>query len=80
MSNATVGTTAVNLVSFKGSVSIFNNGSATIYVDGVPGVTTSSGLPIGPATGWTIAADDVMILYAVSGTAGQDVRFLVGAS
>ena len=52
---------------------VYNNGSDTIYVGG-SGVTTSSGVPVpagGPAS-FPYGAN--IQLYAISATAGQDVR------
>jgi hypothetical protein len=57
---------------------VYNNGSDTIYVGGL-GVTTSSGVPVpagGPAS-FPYGAN--IQLYAISATAGQDVRTMEAA-
>lgn len=75
-SNPTVGVTAsaiLNQNTSRRQYIIENLGTADIYIGGTSAVTTATGLKI-PSGG--IFADDVYTgaLYAISGTAGQDVR------
>lgn len=71
----TVGVAAASLVAARASrvsVLIYNNGTATIYV-GPSGVTVASGVPI--VVGGSLEERDYTgAIFAISGTAGQDVR------
>jgi len=73
----TVGTSAAVVSAASAtrqSVLIQNLGSVDIFV-GPSGVTTSNGLKV--AAGETLTLDDnVAAIYAISGTAGQNVRVL----
>lgn len=57
---------------------LYNFGTATCYI-GASTVTTSNGLPIRPQ-GETpiIHVTDLSVLYIISGSAGQDIRYLAG--
>jgi hypothetical protein len=55
---------------------VYNNGSATIYLGGTSGVTTSTGIPIPPKASRTLDLRLGANIYAISGTAGQDVRVM----
>ena len=78
-SAVTAGVTALSLpataLADRKALYVFNNGSVRIYVGG-SGVTTSTGIPVRPGTGQGFDADDSCLLYAISGTAGQNVRVL----
>jgi len=55
------------------SYAIVNNGGATIYLGADAGVTTDSGEPL--AVGAMISDDtDPEAVWAISGTADQDIR------
>lgn len=74
----TVGTSATALpssaLSSRKSMIVFNNGNTTIYL-GPSGVTTSSGLPVyAGAYSPAINLGAGVTLYAISGSAGQNVR------
>lgn len=56
---------------------IYNNGSATIFLGGTNAVTTSNGIPIPPKASRTLDLRLGATVYAISGSAGQDVRILV---
>ncbi len=77
----TVGTSEVLLFAADADgseVSVYNNGAETVFI-GPSGLTSASGFPV-PAGGSgvaVLAASDK--LYAVSGTAGQDVRLFTAA-
>ena len=80
--SVSVGLAAVKLVDFNPNrirVSIFNNGAATIYYGGKPSVTAGSvgdpnaGFPLLTSTGIVIR-DTTAAIWAISGTAAQDVR------
>lgn len=75
----TVGVTAVALpasaLSNRRTVTIYNNGAATIYV-GPAAVTTSSGLPIAPGSAFSLDLAAGVVLYGISGSASQNVRVL----
>jgi hypothetical protein len=80
--SVSVGTTPVQLVAFNPArvrVSIFNNGSATVYYGRSNKVNVGSagspdaGFPILANTG-EILTDTVAEIWAVSGSAAQDVR------
>lgn len=84
--NVTVGVAAGVLVAGetgvpdRKSVTIVNNGSATIYI-GKAGVTVAAGsnlggLPLAPGASLTLDRAPQGDIYAISGTAGQDVRVL----
>lgn len=79
--NATVGTTAGLLVpACEGAVGIFNNGAATIYIGYDSNVTTVNGFPIPSGSGLGVNSQSVQNpIWAISGTAGQDVRIFLGA-
>jgi len=73
----TVGTSATLLAAANSSrqaLTIMNNGTATIYLGG-SGVTTASGLPVTAGQGFVVEGTTAA-LYAISGTAGQDVRVM----
>lgn len=70
-----VGTTAVKLLDAntdRTGWKVANNGAETIYIGSDGAVTVADGdpLPAGAVTGF----DDTDAVYAISGTAGQDVR------
>lgn len=74
----TVGLTAVQLAAASATrqaVSVWNGGSTTIYI-GASNVSAIDGFPIAPGAGFVVDGTSSSI-YAVSGTAGQDVRVLV---
>ena len=80
-SGVAVGTGAVQLVpaASRQSVLIQNNGAADIFVGSDSTVTTASGFRV-PANGGVLTVDHTTAaLWAISGTAGQDVRVLVEA-
>jgi hypothetical protein len=74
----TVGTSATVLpattLSDRDSILVYNNGTATIYIGG-SGVTTASGIPVEPGASWSDDLGETAV-YAISGTAGQNVRVL----
>lgn len=76
--NETVGTSAASLVSARVArtqLVIYNNGSVAIYIGGDDNVDTDSGLVIN--TGSALSLDQFSgAIYAISGTASQDVRVL----
>lgn len=78
-SAVTVGVTAVALpasaLADRKALYIFNNGSVPIYVGG-SAVTTATGVPVKPGRGQGFDAAAACVLYAISGTAGQNVRVL----
>jgi hypothetical protein len=77
-SNKTVGTSAAVLVAASGDrvgLHVYNLGSVLIYVGKDSSVSSTNGYPIAASTekvflDWTDA------VYAISGTAGQDVRVI----
>lgn len=80
-SAVTVGTSEVLLFSADSDgseVSIHNNGAATVFI-GPSGLSTASGFPVvaGGSGVADLAAGDK--LFAISGTAGQDVRVFTAA-
>lgn len=79
--SVTVGTSAVRLdtgLANRRFIIIVNNGSSVIYVDAstsASSVTTSSGLPLAASGGaMTLDVGPDLEVYAISGTAGQNVR------
>ncbi len=73
---ADVGTAAVQLLGANADRTAWivnNNGDDTIYIGADNSVTVYNGLPV-PAGG-TFGDNDQGAVWAVSGTAGQDVRF-----
>ena len=76
-SAVTVGTAAVIVAAAaagRQAVTIYNNGSADIFIGG-SGVTTANGLRVGP--GGAYSTDRCTgALYAISTAAGQNVRVL----
>lgn len=77
----TVGTSATAIGSNPTGrkwILVFNNGSAAIYVGGT-GVTTSSGIPVPAGGSASFPVGPNIALYAISGTAGQDVRTMEAA-
>lgn len=79
LSNAavTVGTSAVVVAASninRRSALIVNSGAAVVYVGGL-GVTTANGIPV-PALGGAIDLSATAAIYAISGSAGNDVRVL----
>lgn len=81
---ATVGTTAV-LVNVSGTnlanrklLTVHNNGTVTIYWGYTSGVTTVNGTPLAKGQFMAIAVGPSANIYAISGTAGQNVRITEG--
>jgi hypothetical protein len=78
--NIVVGTVTPVLLPVKeasGSVLIQNLGTGSLYVDGNPAVTTSTGVKIATGTSLTVSSpDNVGALYLISDTASTDVRYL----
>jgi hypothetical protein len=73
--NDTVGTSAVELMaanSARRSWFVYNNGSVPIYVGSSSGVTTANGTPV--PVGGGLGGDDAAAVFAISGSASQDVR------
>jgi hypothetical protein len=79
--NVSVGTTPIQLVpASEGAVGIFNNGTVTIYIGYDLNLTTSNGFPIPSGSGLGVNSQSVQnIIYAISGSAAQDVRVFLGA-
>jgi hypothetical protein len=79
--NISVGTTALQIVGNVESVTtIYNNGTATIYLGYDLNVTTVNGLPIVVGAAYNISSQATQNpIWAISGTAGQDVRVFLGA-
>ncbi len=74
----TVGTSAVVLAASdatRQSVTIQNKGAASIFV-GPSGVTTSTGIELVAAVGTITLDKQTAAIYAISGSAGNDVRVL----
>ena len=77
----TVGVTAVavnlgaNLANRK-SLTIYNNGTVTIYWGPANTVTVSTGMPIPRGASVSIDAGFPITIYLISGTASQNVRFV----
>lgn len=79
----TVGTSAVALVSDAGygsgsypyPVLVYNAGTVTVYFGGTD-VTTSNGIPVAANASLQLELITNDALYAISGSAGQDVRIL----
>lgn len=76
-----VGLTAIALpttaLQYRKNVIIFNNSSNPIYI-GDALVTTASGLPLYPRASINIQIEDAVDVYAIAGTAGNEVRILEG--
>ena len=75
----TVGTSFVEVIAANASRTgwtIQNNGTAPIYIGSTDAVTVSNGLKI--VAGGTYGEDSQGSVYAISGTAGQDVRYREG--
>ena len=78
---ATVGTTAASILTLpstgssqqKRTVTVFNNGSATIFI-GDSTVTTANGTPVAAGVGYSFDSWDALDVWSVSGSAGQNVR------
>lgn len=73
----TVGTAAVQIVAAntgRRSVLLQNLGSASVFVGPDSAVTAGNGIKIDAGGSFTFAASSA--LYGLSGTAGQDVRYL----
>lgn len=80
--NITVGTTAVAVTvntAGEGVTAIYNNGTAPIYIGFDLNVTTANGFPIPAGASIAVSASGLQQLFAISGTAGQDVRVLLGS-
>jgi hypothetical protein len=79
--NVSVGTTAAQLVpACEGAVGIYNNGTVPIYIGYDLNLTTSNGFPIPAGSGLGVNSQSVQnVIYAISGTAAQDVRVFLGA-
>ena len=74
--NVTIGTSAGLVAAANGtrkSLTVYNNGSAVIYLGG-SGVTTAAGLPLAVGQGITFDGNTAAV-YGISGSAGQDVRY-----
>jgi hypothetical protein len=54
---------------------IQNNGSQSIFV-GPTGVTTATGIEVSKNSTLSLEAGEALAFFAISGTAGQDVRIL----
>lgn len=77
----TAGLTAVPIDSSAQDINwiiLFNNGTATCYI-GPSTVSTTTGLPIRPQ-GETpvLRVTDLAVLYIISGSGGQNIRYLAG--
>lgn len=72
----TVGTSAVVIAAAddRESILIQNLGAADIYIGG-SAVTTANGIKV-VASGGTLTLDSCAAIYGISGSAGNDVRFL----
>jgi hypothetical protein len=72
----TVGTAAIQLTSGldTGAVEIQNLGPAAIYVSGANTVTVGTGREVIAGESWTITIGPDVELWAISGSAGNDVR------
>jgi hypothetical protein len=80
-SAVTVGTSEVLLFTADADgseVSIHNNGATTVFI-GPSGLSTVSGFPVGAGGSGVVALAAGDKLYAISGTAGQDVRLFTAA-
>lgn len=85
-SAATVGTAASLIISGEDyaagakdgriTYDIYNNGSATIYIGGNSNVTTSNGMPIPVQANRTVNLRIGAVVYAISGSAGQNIRLM----
>lgn len=77
--NVTVGVTATavptTILTGRRSLMIYNNGTVPIYI-GSSTVTTTSGLPVVVGQALSMDAGPGLLVYAISGTAGQNVRVL----
>lgn len=77
----TAGTDAVPINSDGRDINwiiLFNNGTATCYI-GPSTVTTSTGLPIRPQGETPILrVTDLSVLYIISGSSNQNIRYLAG--
>lgn len=58
----------------RDTLSVFNNGTATIYWGYTSAVTTSSGTPLFVSQERVWGAGPDTTIYLISGTAGQNVR------
>lgn len=83
ISNTTVGVTATQVLAkspTRFAWSIANEGSSKIYIGPDSNVTTATGYPIAAGTSFGVARDNQSHhpangpIYAISGSAGQDVR------
>jgi hypothetical protein len=79
--NVSVGTTVVQLVpACEGAVGIYNNGTATVYIGYDLNLTTTNGFPIPASSGLGVNSQSIQnTIYAISGSAAQDVRIFLGA-
>ena len=79
-SAATVGTTAAEVLASplagRQTVTIQNNGTAAVYVGSSAGVTTANGLRIPRRSSATYDFGEAIDIFMISGSAGQDVRFI----
>lgn len=77
-SAVTVGTTAGALpatsLTGRRSIEVYNNGSVDIFL-GDSAVTTSTGIPVAPGSFYSCDIG-TLALYAISGSASQNVRVL----
>ena len=68
-----------NPLSGRKTVTLFNNSMNAIIYIGDASVTTLTGLPLYPHSAFTVGIGDGVQLYAISDTAGADIRVLEGA-
>lgn len=76
----TVGTTAVNLVASalagRKEIMIQNRGNKDIFIGSSNAVTTANGFRIAGGATFGVSVGPNIAVWAISGTAGQDVRLL----
>jgi len=82
-SNATVGVAAAELAATphpgRVSIEIQNRGTKSIYIGFDATVTTANGLEVPKFSTWEKDLGEAINIFAISGTAGQDVRILEAA-
>ena len=86
-SATTVGLTASAIISVEDFSSaakdgrttyeVYNNGTSVIYLGGSNAVTTANGIPVPAKASRTLDLRLGSVIYAISGSAGQDVRIMV---
>lgn len=74
--NPTGGKQDMSSVGDRKNITIFNNGTATIYIGSDSSVTTATGLPIPAGSQYSADYGSKVTVYGISGSAGQDVRVL----